>query len=342
MENFCRKVPARIAFLLPVLFLSACSYLLESAIQDVLVGSAEAPVFLGYKAVSEWELDFEFSLPVRVVALNFDPPAEIESIGEGTTVTVNLSRPLGLGEQVVADLLVEDEAENTLNVLVPFRARNDRMPRVLINELRTEYSKPKVEFVELRTESAGNLGALRLYIASNGLAEPIFEFPPVEVPEGEYIVVHLRTVEEGCVNETGEALDLSKGTEALATARDFWIPGSVKRLKKTDAVYLLDQDDRIIDAVLLSENPDAWWTKQEFAECAERFGQEGAWVAAGGPAGTVPGPADAVYTKFATATRTISRDEAAGNSHSTSDWYITDTSNATPGKQNSTKKYVPK
>ncbi|GHV71169.1 hypothetical protein AGMMS49928_21820 [Spirochaetia bacterium] len=328
--------------LLLALFISACTLSTESAVREVLGSTAEAPVFLGYKAVSEREIDFQFSLPVKVVSLNFDVSAQIESTGEGTNVAVILGESLGAGVPVTADLLVEDENKNTLNVVIRFRTRNDRIPQLLITELRTEYSGDKVEFVELRTQSKGNLGALRLFCGVNSIKEPLLEFSPVEVDEGEYLVIHLRTkeTETGWANETGSDLTLSKGTENLDTARDFWLPESKERLRKTDAVYLMDQDDNILDAVLLSETADTWWAKQDLADVAELCAQQGAWTQAAGNA--VPGPADAVISKTTTNTRSISRDETTVDTNTAADWYITVASGATPGKANNPNRYVPK
>ncbi|GHU56309.1 hypothetical protein FACS189442_4790 [Spirochaetia bacterium] len=113
-------------------------------------------MFLASKAVSSREISFQFSHTVQVVSLNLEPPVAVASISAGATVTVTLEEALNAGESITADLLVEDDAGNTLNVLVPFRARNDGIPKLLITELRTEYSKPKAEFVELKTLEAGN------------------------------------------------------------------------------------------------------------------------------------------------------------------------------------------
>jgi hypothetical protein len=344
-----------------VLFQTACSS--EDVIQHFLTEgenfretnstSTEAPVFLGYKAVSPTEIRFEFSLPVQVVSLNFDPPAQIASVKEGDTVTVTLSGAMVGGERFVADLLVEDERRNSLNVLIPFRARNERIPEVLITELRTELSKLKVEFVELKTMGAGNLGALRLFVATNSLETPIYEFPPVEVAEGEYLVVHLRSAEAGVVNELGDDLGQSGGTETNPDSRDFWVPESAERFRKTDAVYLLDQDDRILDAVLLSELTDVWWAKESLAAAAEFLHEQGAWipgdppagseaVPSGGSNGTVPGPAAAVDSSKTTNTRSICRDETTPDSNSAADWYITVASGVTPGRPNNPNRFTAK
>jgi hypothetical protein len=306
--------------------------------------STTAPVFLGYKALSPTEIAFQFSLPVTVISLNFDPPVEIESVDEGDTVTVNLPEALNGGERFVADLLVEDDRRNTLNVLVPFRARNERLPELLITELRTEVSKLKVEFVELKALSSGNLGALRLFAATDSVDIPVLEFPPVEVAEGEYLVVHLRSAEAGIVNETGGDLGESGGTETSPESRDFWVPESKERFRKTDAVYLLDQDDRIIDGVLFSETADVWWTKEVLAKTAGFLSEQEAWVSLenSGSGKTVPGPADAVDSSKTTNTRSICRDETVPDSNSAADWYITVTSGATPGKPNNPNRYIAK
>jgi hypothetical protein len=211
------------------------------------------------------------------------------------------------------------------------------MPKLLITELRTEYSKPKTEFVEFKTLEAGNLGALRLIIPGNTKNPQAFEFPPVEVKKGEYILVHLRTRDSdtGAVNETGDNLALSGGSEALPDARDFWIPGSNKLLHKTDVVYFMDQDDKVIDAVMMSEKPDPSWSKECFIAAAELLHEQGAWLSADGG---IPGPQDAVHSGKTTASRSISRDNEAPDTNGAGDWYITASTTkkpgATPGKKN--------
>jgi hypothetical protein len=316
--------------------LSACST--GEAVEQILGSSSEAPVFLAYQPLSGREISFQFSLPVRVKSLNLEPPLPVESLSEGSGVKIVLGENPAGGERFVADILVEDHAGNTLNVLIPFRTKNERTPRLLINEVRTEYSKPKTEFVELKTLEAGNLGALRLYIAGNTKNPLVFEFPPAEVAAGEYVVLHLRTLDSdtGAVNETGPNLALSKGNEAADKARDFWIPGSAKLLRPTDVIYLTDQDDKIIDAVMLSENPDSWWSKEEFVQAADMLYRQEAWLSGDGK---IAGPQDAVITGKTTLTRTICREESVSDGNDAGDWYITATSSATPGGPNNPKRY---
>ncbi|GHU72720.1 hypothetical protein FACS189450_11050 [Spirochaetia bacterium] len=308
----------------------------EDPIREVLGSNSEAPVFLACKAVSDRQISFQFSRSVKVVSLSFEPTLAVESTSDGATVTVTLEETLVLGASITADLLVEDDVGNTLNVLVPFKARNDSMPKLLITELQDNYtSNTRIEFVELKALSAGNLGAIRLYVTSYTKDPLVFDFPSVEVKAGEYICVHLRTLDEGAIDETGSDLTLSGG-KFSTEGRDFWIPGSNKILHQTDIVYLMDQDDNIIDAAMTSESPDSWGTtKDHFTLAAELLHKQGAWLSSGGG---IPGPGDAIPSAKETASRSISRDEKAPDTNKAGDWYITANSNATPGKPNSDKR----
>jgi hypothetical protein len=134
-------------------------------------------------------------------------------------------------------------------------------------------------------------------------------------------------------------MNLSGGTEAFPEARDFWVPGAVKRLRKTDAVIIMNQDGAIMDGVLLSENPTPAWAKDDLSKAAELLAAGKAWVGAGG--GESKTPADAVITKGTTPTRTICRDESAANTNSAADWYISASSKASPGKPNNPERYQP-
>jgi hypothetical protein len=304
--------------------LAVCSCSSETALQRLLGTTAVTPVFYGCKTPGEGEVEFLFSSAVKLVSAYFDPPVETDLRGEGETITLGFQSSLPGGSKITADILVEDEDKNTLNVLVSFRTRNNRIPQLVINEIRAAYSKPKVEFIELKTQGPGNLGALRLFAAYDK-EDAIFEFPPVEVKAGEYIVVHTRSIEEGLVDETGTGLNESKGTDA-SSGRDFWMPGTLK-IHSTNAVYVMDQDDRIIDGVLLGSSAYKW--KDPVAAAAALLTRQEAWNGAS--------PDDSFNADGNTATRTICRTGADTNS--AADWYITVTSGATPGRANNAGRY---
>ena len=209
-----------------------------------------------------------------------------------------------------------------------------------INELRTEYANPKAEFIEFKILSAGNLSGVRVFVASNYKNPLIYEFAPVEVKKGEYVVLHLRTMDEASsVNEYGNNLSESGGADSSAHARDFWIPGKEKLLRKTDIVYVLDNDDNIMDAVLIAEKPDLVWptlSKQDcFPAVAEFLFNNGAWKSADGG---IPAPQDAVSSANTSQTQTICRDEAVKDTNTAADWYIAAKSCLTPGMKNNPKR----
>jgi hypothetical protein len=314
--------------------LTSCST--DTAIQPILSAGSEGPVFTGYKAVSSG-FEFTFSQPVKVLSTAFNPVKEVVSIENGTSVKIQVQE-LEEAVKLTADILVEDEHGNTLNVLVPVRSRNDRIPQVLINEVRTEYAKPKVEFIEFKIVENGNLGALRVFAAGISPDEAMYEFPSAEIRAGEYVVLYLRTLDPASVDETGNDLSLSPGAETSPTVREFWVPGTTKLTRKTDILFIKDQDDQIIDAVMMSENQAESWAKEEFSAAANVLADHFAWIA---DEAEVPGPNFAVHSQYATATRTICRDESVSDSNTANDWYITATSSATPGAANSTKRYDP-
>jgi hypothetical protein len=305
----------------------------------MLGGSSQAPVYLECRTVSENEIEFEFSRPVKITSFNFDPVLSIASVEDGSIVKVTLEENAAPGILLTADLLAEDEFRNTINVLIPLRSRNNRMPSLQINELCTEASKEKTEFIEFKMNSDGNLGAMRVVILGNSTAskQTIYEFSPVEVKKDNYVVIHLRTLEESCINEYNEDIKESGSKNSSPLAWDFYVPGSTKLMQKAaTAVYVLDQDDHVLDAVMISEKPDTWWTKDYFAEAAEFLYNSGAWKSANGK---VCGPVDALGSADTTNTRTICRDEAVKNTNTAADWYITATSSATPGKPNNPKRF---
>jgi hypothetical protein len=324
--------------------LGSCSTPETPTAAQMLGGSSSALVYLNCRAVSQEEVEFTFSRPVTIKYINFDPKLEVDSVENGSTVKVKLKGQSEAGKLITTDILAEDEKKNTVNVLASFRTRNDRMPNLVINEICTESASAaagkKEEFIEFKTKTAGNLGAMRIVINGNSTAakQTIYEFSPVEVKKDEYIVLHLRTYNPASKDEYTNALDESVGINASPTARDFWMPGETKLIHKTAMIYVLDQDNKVIDAVVLSENQDSWWIKDYFAKTSEFLFGAGAWKS---PDGNACGPKDAVASGKTTNTRTICRDESIVNKTGTAkDFYITNTSCATPGKPNNTARYL--
>ncbi|MDR1466280.1 MAG: hypothetical protein LBI40_01490 [Treponema sp.] len=326
-----------------VLFYSCSSSASEDTFQKMLgiYTKTVSPVFLGCSAVSSTEIAFRFSLPVSAVSVKFEPDMEIEYIEDGETVIIHLSDEVSGGDTIIANVLVEDDNKNTLNVLVSFRSRNERLPSFLITEIRTEATKPKGEFVELKMLGDGNLCALQMFVATDNMEMPSFEFPSVEVKKGDYVVIHLRDYEENGVDEVNGDKAESKVKDSSDTAWDFWLSSSVERLRKTDAVFFMGQDDNVIDAVIFSAD-GTWGTKTSSGKVEQAsilLGEQGAWLFEDED---VPLPSDAFSSGNTTTTRTICRNESGTDSNTASDWYITVSSGATPGKPNNPGRYTAK
>jgi hypothetical protein len=315
----------------------------DSALDNLLGISAEAPMYTGYKVISSKQIDFSFSTDVNVKYARFEPAVEIAETRGGKSISIIMAEERVGGEKLTADILVEDKDGNSLNLLIPFRTRNNRVPKVVINEIRTEYSKPRAEFIEIKTKTAGNLGAIRLFAVSSDNKEPVYEFPPVEVAANEYIILHLRTIStDTAIDETGTNLALAisgNRSDTPSDARDLWAASNKKLLHKTDVVYLMDQDDKILDGIAFCEDEKAWAKNKSFEKAAELLAEQKQWLSKEGISIKTPEAKDVFKSLGITLTRTLCRDETKQDSNTSADWYIAASSKNTPGKQNSPDSY---
>jgi len=213
-------------------------------------------------------------------------------------------------------------------------------PELLINELRTQYegSSLRAEYIEFKIKNACNLDGVRVFIASNYSEPLVYEFLPVNVKKNEYILLHLRTLEDSCVDEYGSNLNESGGTDSSPAVRDFWVPTNKELLRKTDIVYVLDKDGNVLDAVMFAEDTTAEsWPKLSRQDCftpaAEFLFNMGAWLSSGE---TIPCPSDAVNTSVikSSVVRSISRNERVEDTNTAADWYVTESGDITPGRVN--------
>jgi hypothetical protein len=216
---------------------------------------------------------------------------------------------------------------------VPF----DRTPKMLINELRTEYesSKKRAEYVEFKVKSAGNLEGVKLFIMWDAKKPFEYGFPAIEVEAGEYITLHLRALEDNCVDELGQDLQQSGGTDSCPSARDLWVSGTKKLLHKTDIAYLQNASGGIMDAVIMNEKPEETWpqVRQHFTELTEFLFSKGAWKSEDGQ---LPSPLDSVDTSAikSSTIKSVSRNEEGEDTNTANDWYVTASNGITPGLPN--------
>ena len=271
--------------------------------------------------------DFENEIPLSVVKEN---QMELDVILDNETE---------IGKYYGIQGLVSDSGGNELSFTSTFAAYNDRLPDIILSEIQTDMKSNKggansAEFVEFFSRTSGNLSGMCLYSAYDGEACR-YEFPAVEVEAGEYITLHMRKLEDICVDELDDDLTLSGGNWSSDTARDLWIDNTSARLGKTDVILLEERKNgKVIDALLLTEQKKDVWPKSSEVDAAERAVKDGAWK----------GSADissAVSTANLTTTRSISRQGnlmTAGKADK-NNWLLTATSTISPGKPNSSKPF---
>ena len=206
----------------------------------------------------------------------------------------------------------------------PITKTNDVM--LVINELRTEFtsSSRRAEYIEFKVTKEGNLNGISVHIMNDAKNPFVYNFPNIDVALGEYITLHLQTLEGTCKDELGDNLSLSGGTESCPTARDLWIAGSKEYLNKTDIVYLQNASGKIIDAIVMNEKPSMKWEKGQshFAGIVEYLCSVGAWEYEGDNLTAY----DAVDTSSigGSTYKSICRCEWRENHFNPTDWYITD------------------
>ena len=268
----------------------------------------------------------------------------------GVEYLLHLPEKTECGKEYVLFAEAEDKKGNTLSFSTVFYGYNEQVPKLILSEVRTDASKPKPEFVELYCLSEGNTGGMIIEIFYNKANSFKYVLPAASVEAGEYIVLHLRSYDDQkpfCVNESESddlALAASTAADSCPEARDFWHEENTKLLGKTSVILLWERSQGVMtDALLMAESGKNGWPSSAAGDAAQSAVLADVWI--DGASVT-----DAVCTDKATATRTVSRQnideltEAAGSDDfvwpvpvSASDWLVVATSQATPGKPNSSK-----
>lgn len=207
--------------------------------------------------------------------------AKAEVSADGQTVTYSLQEACEVGQAYEIFGTVEDNTGNSLTFCLPFTGFNSRVPELLMTEVQIKYSKGKGEFVEFLVKKDGNLGGLELVSGADGDSKK-YEFPPVEVKAGEVFLVHLRTAEEGCVNETGDNLNEASAPYSAAGVRDLWSENTTARFNDSSDVILLRNGNlggsaagtAILDAFMYAAEDAVEWKKgtADFARAAVEAG----------------------------------------------------------------------
>lgn len=208
---------------------------------------------------------------------------EIFKSEDGKLITLSFNEKTTIGKTYEVFGTVEDAIGNTLTFCVPFTGYNSSVPRVIITEAQIKYQKGtskgevvyRGEFIEILALQDGNLAGIELLSAADG-EEKKYEFPAIEVKRGEIVLVHLRTIGEGCVNETGEDLNLATAPHSKDGIRDLWVETNLAHYNDTsDIIYLRNSvNGAILDGVMYA-SPDSVEWKSSIAGIAEEVAMAG-------------------------------------------------------------------
>jgi len=237
-----------------------------------------------------------------------------------------------------------DASGNATSFLATFYGFNPNVPRALINEFITQGTTDHPDMIELKVLSSGNMGGVVLYQGTPGSFDDRLVFPAFAVREGEFIIVHFKPSGDGTeLNETTDKA-ASGGTDACATAYDFWVAGG-RGISGNNGVLSLYQrpGGAVMDGVLYSNRTSTSDEKYRgFGSAgtlarAEELVHDGGWRAAGPRVN----PEDAVNPDGSTSTRSLCRSSGSVDTDTVADWHIVPTRKATWGMDNSDEVYAP-
>lgn len=255
------------------------------------------------------------------------------------------------GAAYVFSGVAQDEEGNSLLFRVPFHGFNRNVAGVVLSEVRAGYGKPKVEFIEFYVHTSGNLAGIALSAANKDFE---YVFPSAEVSAGEYIVLHMRTLEQesGHVDELDNNLDASVAPDSCTNARDLWVPLSARIVGTSDVIVLQERlNGKIVDALLYAHPEMSGTVEKKIVPVAQKVVDSGAWQ---GSAEIGDWALAEGLTNDST-TRSLSRQNIAEIDgavkaglpipvNNRDNWFVTKTvgkaSGATPGLANSTNKYT--
>ena len=194
-------------------------------------------------------------------------------------VVLTESQLLEMGATYILSGIAHDQEGNSLLFQVPFYGFNQNVAGVVLSEVRTEYEKPKVEFVELYVYRSGNLAGIELHSAYKDFD---YVFPAVEVVAGEYVVLHMRTLaeESGHVDELDENLSASTASDSCDGVRDLWVNSVDEIVSANDVLVLRERaKGKMMDALLYIGPKVSDTGKKKILSAEEAILAEGGWTA---------------------------------------------------------------
>ncbi len=349
--------------LITILLLTAGSCAFSTDGLVLITGDYSSPKLEDFTLQNEQNASISFSHTVSFPVLEYyevpfnegDENAEAIFLGEVRQCSseekegvykyhLDFPEKLSASKKYILSGTVKDDIGSTLSFTVGYSGYNSRVPKMIFSEISTEYSNPRTEFIEFYILEDGNLAGVLLQSAHDG-PQKDYTFPSVEVKKGDYVVLHMRTVEETAVNELDENLALSVSKQSNPESRDLWISGKETRLSQNDVLILRERfNGSIIDSVAYRDGEKSTWAKSScelfIQEAVTSFSWQGS-VAVN----------DAIDIQYITGTRTLCRQNISeiitlfdngieDFPNSKENWIIVATSNVSPGEKNSETAYV--
>ncbi|MCF0262400.1 MAG: hypothetical protein HUK23_05780 [Sphaerochaetaceae bacterium] len=274
----------------------------------------ETPTLVSVNSASSQIVMLEFSEPVKIYGSSFEP---FVARSDGKYVYVTLNSSLQPGTQSKISGRVSDYSGNTTGFSVNVWGFNPLMPKLLINELTTKGTDKSPCRTELKVLEDGNVNGLTLYCGIPDDNDCKFVFGDVDVKKGDFIVVWW----------TEKIPD-----NADANCLNFCAQSSERPATNNGAQVLCDTPSlgaHILDAVLYSN----------FSASHEGYGtkaasQRASWVISAGAWEGI-----AIDSTSSTATRSMSRNLNGQDTNKCNDWFVTVTSGATFGLDNTSQAY---
>lgn len=189
-----------------------------------------------------------------------------------------------------------DATGNSLEFSLPFLGYNDTVPSLEITEISTKCdpvskgNARRCEYVRIKAKTSGNLSGVIFWAASYD-KKKIYEFPALEIKEGETILLHLRAGQDGAISEMADDLNASTALLSEDGIRDLWNGNDEKFLQSgtgCEDIAILQNSltGDFIDVVPYAQkteaegNADVKWSdkkNEKFTEILEKAIENGLW-----------------------------------------------------------------
>ena len=317
-----------------------------------------APQFMGTVHPDETTILLNFDQAVIGKIEDFIPHGDFSLTtieAQENSLYITLQDATEPGREYFLEGRVFDENNNALWFLIPFYGFNSNPARLVLSEFIAEHSSKRYEKVELYVVASGNLAGLTLYNGAAKEHKSKFVFGSQEVVEGEYIIVHFRSL-EGSAEDSGQIAEYGKATDgslnlafsphAISNVRDFWAEGAQGLSDTNGALSIYNSptpDARLMDALLYSnrffdpDDPHGSFGTATTWRIVQAIFDAGGWISEH----DYVRPEDCLRIEASTPTRSINRGQLFTDNNSLSDWHIVPTGKSSFGMLNFSGVYEP-